>query len=137
MGNHSRGSGLPENRALPAGNPRDRRQSRQARGHVAEHPRSHLQIDFCLQIDPGDTLVSRPIRVTLLDALPTITIMNASRSTVLAARRVDSQGIRMTSTPLSRENNTESVKPVNSATRVATASFIGTAIEFYDFYVYA
>jgi MFS family permease len=27
--------------------------------------------------------------------------------------------------------------PVNSATRVATASFIGTAIEFYDFYVYA
>ena len=28
-------------------------------------------------------------------------------------------------------------KPVNSATRVATASFIGTAIEFYDFYVYA
>ncbi|WP_040261960.1 MFS transporter [Pseudomonas massiliensis] len=29
------------------------------------------------------------------------------------------------------------VRPVNSATRVATASFIGTAIEFYDFYVYA
>ena len=28
-------------------------------------------------------------------------------------------------------------KPANSATRVATASFIGTAIEFYDFYVYA
>lgn len=27
--------------------------------------------------------------------------------------------------------------PVNSAARVATASFIGTAIEFYDFYVYA
>ena len=28
-------------------------------------------------------------------------------------------------------------QPVNSASRVATASFIGTAIEFYDFYVYA
>ncbi|WP_249672245.1 MFS transporter [Pseudomonas abieticivorans] len=28
-------------------------------------------------------------------------------------------------------------KPVNSTARVATASFIGTAIEFYDFYVYA
>ncbi|MFF7706930.1 MFS transporter [Pseudomonas sp. NPDC007930] len=28
-------------------------------------------------------------------------------------------------------------KPANSAARVATASFIGTAIEFYDFYVYA
>lgn len=28
-------------------------------------------------------------------------------------------------------------QPSNSATRVATASFIGTAIEFYDFYVYA
>ncbi|MGE7991811.1 MFS transporter [Pseudomonas sp. NPDC089554] len=27
--------------------------------------------------------------------------------------------------------------PTNSPTRVATASFIGTAIEFYDFYVYA
>lgn len=27
--------------------------------------------------------------------------------------------------------------PVNSTARVATASFIGTAIEFYDFYVYA
>ena len=27
--------------------------------------------------------------------------------------------------------------PRNSPTRVATASFIGTAIEFYDFYVYA
>ncbi|WP_370693253.1 hypothetical protein, partial [Pseudomonas sp.] len=25
-------------------------------------------------------------------------------------------------------------QPTNSATRVATASFIGTAIEFYDFY---
>ncbi|WP_338526101.1 MFS transporter [Pseudomonas batumici] len=28
-------------------------------------------------------------------------------------------------------------KPLNSTSRVATASFIGTAIEFYDFYVYA
>ncbi|MBD1589013.1 MFS transporter [Pseudomonas typographi] len=28
-------------------------------------------------------------------------------------------------------------KPANSAARIATASFIGTAIEFYDFYVYA
>ncbi|EIK97741.1 general substrate transporter [Pseudomonas sp. M47T1] len=28
-------------------------------------------------------------------------------------------------------------KPLNSTARVATASFIGTAIEFYDFYVYA
>ena len=32
---------------------------------------------------------------------------------------------------------TTSAQPTNSATRVATASFIGTAIEFYDFYVYA
>lgn len=30
-----------------------------------------------------------------------------------------------------------SAAPVNSLARVATASFIGTAIEFYDFYVYA
>ena len=30
-----------------------------------------------------------------------------------------------------------SAAPVNSPARVATASFIGTAIEFYDFYVYA
>ncbi|EPN65791.1 citrate-proton symport [Pseudomonas syringae pv. actinidiae ICMP 19101] len=43
----------------------------------------------------------------------------------------------MTSTPLSREDNDAPAPPVNSATRVATASFIGTAIEFYDFYVYA
>ncbi|HGP1074040.1 TPA: MFS transporter, partial [Pseudomonas aeruginosa] len=28
-------------------------------------------------------------------------------------------------------------EPANSTTRVAVASFIGTAIEFYDFYVYA
>ncbi|RMP33563.1 Major facilitator family transporter, partial [Pseudomonas syringae pv. antirrhini] len=45
--------------------------------------------------------------------------------------------MRMTSTPLSREDNDAPAQPVNSATRVATASFIGTAIEFYDFYVYA
>ncbi len=32
---------------------------------------------------------------------------------------------------------TAPAQPTNSATRVATASFIGTAIEFYDFYVYA
>ncbi|KPY23770.1 Citrate-proton symport [Pseudomonas syringae pv. papulans] len=43
----------------------------------------------------------------------------------------------MTSTPLSREDHDAPAKPVNSTTRVATASFIGTAIEFYDFYVYA
>lgn len=43
----------------------------------------------------------------------------------------------MTSTPLSAVDNEAPEKPVNSATRVATASFIGTAIEFYDFYVYA
>ncbi|MCO8166048.1 MHS family MFS transporter [Pseudomonas sp. 21LCFQ010] len=42
----------------------------------------------------------------------------------------------MTTTTLA---DTESPQPppANSATRVATASFIGTAIEFYDFYVYA
>jgi metabolite-proton symporter len=34
-------------------------------------------------------------------------------------------------------NDTTPAQPTNSATRVATASFIGTAIEFYDFYVYA
>ncbi|EPM70273.1 major facilitator family transporter, partial [Pseudomonas syringae pv. actinidiae ICMP 18804] len=34
----------------------------------------------------------------------------------------------MTSTPLSREDNDAPAPPVNSATRVATASFIGTAI---------
>ncbi len=43
----------------------------------------------------------------------------------------------MTSTLLSREDQDAPAKPVNSTTRVATASFIGTAIEFYDFYVYA
>lgn len=39
----------------------------------------------------------------------------------------------MTSTLLSREDQDAHAKPVNSTTRVATASFIGTAIEFYDF----
>jgi len=34
-------------------------------------------------------------------------------------------------------SDTTPAQPTNSATRVATASFIGTAIEFYDFYVYA
>lgn len=34
-------------------------------------------------------------------------------------------------------NQAEQARPANSAARVATASFIGTAIEFYDFYVYA
>lgn len=33
--------------------------------------------------------------------------------------------------------NAAAVKPANSAARIAVASFIGTAIEFYDFYVYA
>lgn len=33
--------------------------------------------------------------------------------------------------------STAPTAPVNSPARVATASFIGTAIEFYDFYVYA
>ncbi|MDB6143148.1 MAG: yhjE 1 [Pseudomonas sp.] len=33
--------------------------------------------------------------------------------------------------------NDATAKPANSAGRVAVASFIGTAIEFYDFYVYA
>lgn len=28
-------------------------------------------------------------------------------------------------------------KPANSMSNVALASFIGTAIEFYDFYIYA
>lgn len=41
---------------------------------------------------------------------------------------------RMTTTTC---NEAVSAPPTNSATRVATASFIGTAIEFYDFYVYA
>lgn len=34
-------------------------------------------------------------------------------------------------------DDTAAAKPANSAGRVAVASFIGTAIEFYDFYVYA
>lgn len=40
----------------------------------------------------------------------------------------------MTSTTL---DATQPAEPTNSTTRVAVASFIGTAIEFYDFYVYA
>jgi len=43
----------------------------------------------------------------------------------------------MTTTSAVQENDLAPAKPANSATRVATASFIGTAIEFYDFYVYA
>lgn len=34
-------------------------------------------------------------------------------------------------------NNDASIPPANSMSRVAFASFIGTAIEFYDFYIYA
>ncbi|WP_017904961.1 MFS transporter [Pseudomonas asplenii] len=34
-------------------------------------------------------------------------------------------------------DDARSTTPLNSTARVATASFIGTAIEFYDFYVYA
>jgi MFS family permease len=43
--------------------------------------------------------------------------------------------MHMTSSTTYSEASSE--KPANSAARVATASFIGTAIEFYDFYVYA
>ncbi|MBA1289017.1 MFS transporter, partial [Pseudomonas japonica] len=42
----------------------------------------------------------------------------------------------MTATTLACDD-VPSAHPVNSPARVATASFIGTAIEFYDFYVYA
>ncbi|MDY7563651.1 MFS transporter [Pseudomonas sp. RTC3] len=35
------------------------------------------------------------------------------------------------------EHDAAATKPANSVRRVAVASFIGTAIEFYDFYVYA
>ena len=42
----------------------------------------------------------------------------------------------MTTTTTSVDD-ADAIPPANSATRVATASFIGTAIEFYDFYVYA
>jgi len=34
-------------------------------------------------------------------------------------------------------NETATAAPTNSTARVATASIIGTAIEFYDFYIYA
>ena len=40
-------------------------------------------------------------------------------------------------TSSSTYNDTDAVPSGNSPARVATASFIGTAIEFYDFYVYA
>ncbi|KQQ66441.1 MFS transporter [Pseudomonas sp. Leaf127] len=40
-------------------------------------------------------------------------------------------------TTTTRVDDADAIPPANSATRVATASFIGTAIEFYDFYVYA
>ena len=43
--------------------------------------------------------------------------------------------MRMTTSTTYSEASPE--KPANSTARVATASFIGTAIEFYDFYVYA
>lgn len=43
--------------------------------------------------------------------------------------------IRMTTSTTYSTGATD--HPGNSASRVATASFIGTAIEFYDFYVYA
>ena len=43
----------------------------------------------------------------------------------------------MTSTSTYQPSGESAAPPANSAARVATASFIGTAIEFYDFYVYA
>jgi len=43
----------------------------------------------------------------------------------------------MTTTSVLRESESAAPQPVNSATRVAAAIFIGTAIEFYDFYIYA
>jgi MFS family permease len=43
----------------------------------------------------------------------------------------------MTTTSAYQASDDTEARPANSATRVATASFIGTAIEFYDFYVYA
>ncbi len=42
-----------------------------------------------------------------------------------------------TTTTTTSVDDADAIPPANSATRVATASFIGTAIEFYDFYVYA
>ncbi len=43
----------------------------------------------------------------------------------------------MTTTSACPTRDESEARPANSAARVATASFIGTAIEFYDFYVYA
>ena len=43
----------------------------------------------------------------------------------------------MTTSSTYNNNDETAAPPVNSPARVATASFIGTAIEFYDFYVYA
>lgn len=43
----------------------------------------------------------------------------------------------MTTTSACPTRDEGEARPANSAARVATASFIGTAIEFYDFYVYA
>ena len=43
----------------------------------------------------------------------------------------------MTTTSACPTSDESEARPANSAARVATASFIGTAIEFYDFYVYA
>lgn len=34
-------------------------------------------------------------------------------------------------------NEAATAAPTNSTARVATASIVGTAIEFYDFYIYA
>ncbi|NER61780.1 MHS family MFS transporter [Pseudomonas sp. MAFF212428] len=43
----------------------------------------------------------------------------------------------MTTSSTYNNNDETAAPPVNSPAKVATASFIGTAIEFYDFYVYA
>ena len=43
----------------------------------------------------------------------------------------------MTTSSTYNNNDETAAPPTNSPARVATASFIGTAIEFYDFYVYA
>ena len=43
----------------------------------------------------------------------------------------------MTTSSTYNNNDETAIPPTNSPARVATASFIGTAIEFYDFYVYA
>lgn len=43
----------------------------------------------------------------------------------------------MTTSSTYNNNDETAAPPINSPAKVATASFIGTAIEFYDFYVYA